>query len=122
MVMEHVAEGRALQEFDCTAQRLHNVPVREPGGRLVDDWVPDGTDPIPARLSPVASTEPIVQGRPEIRSTAYIVLPWNEDIADDARVRITHNVRGWVRTFAIIGRHAPRSNQIVTKLVGEEVL
>lgn len=115
-----LAVARGLQSYDCTVQPLRNEPVRQPGGALVDNWVDDGA-PLRGRISPISSSEPLVQGRPEQRSTAYIVLPHTDDVADDARVRVVHDTEGWVRTFSIIGRRSPRSNQIVTKLVGEEV-
>lgn len=111
---------RSRQVFDCIAQRLMKMETRQPGGAIVEEWVLVGPV-IAARIAPVSSSEPLVLGRHVQRNTFYLVLPWDEDMEDEGRIEVTHMTEGWTKQLSPIGRRSPRSNQVNTKLVVEEV-
>lgn len=113
--------ARSRQWFDLELQTLRKQVVRVAGGAQVVTWVSDGTPVVAARIGPVSAVdqERLEASRPIQRATYVLVLPWNVDLPDDAHATVTHPTEGWTLHLSIIGRHSPRSNQVVTKLFAE---
>lgn len=116
-----VAILRDLQGFDLEAQPLKPVHTEIAGGATRTSYEPEGLR-IPAHMAPVdraSADELMALGRTTTKPRFTLVLPHTHDIPDSWRVEVYGP--GWQRTMAVVGHRTPRSVQVVTRLVVEEV-
>lgn len=121
-----VAEFRLINEENLPhrATVLVLTETRQPGGVTNSRWVP--TVPatvLPCRLNPLDVNERQAAGQTRARGQYMVVFAAGAPIGETMRLEIQGSTRGvaWTRTVAVEEIRAPRSTEVLRKVVVREV-